>query len=78
MRTVRCSSRLLGGGVSAQGCVCLARGLCLSDTPPWTEWQTPVKTLPCRNYVANGSEHVSSLGWLDFHVTCTKNFKAEN
>ena len=46
MRTVRCSSRLLGEGVSAQGVYvwsggvcpggrgCLPRGLCLSDTPP--------------------------------------------
>ena len=50
-------------GVSAQGVsawgVCL-RGLlgwgCLPDTPLWTEWQTPVKTLPCRNYVADGKD----------------------
>ena len=39
MRTVRCSGHLLGS-------VC--------QTPPWTEWQTRVKTFPCRNYVADG------------------------
>ena len=57
-----------GGGVSAcrgmsacQGrCLpeggCLCRG-CQPDTPPlWTEWQTGVKTLPCRNCVADGNE----------------------
>ena len=33
-------------GVSAQGG--------LPDTPLWTELQTGVKTLPCRNNVANG------------------------
>ena len=46
IRTVRCSSRLLGG--------CLPGG-CLPDTPLWTEWQTGVKTLPCCNYVADGN-----------------------
>ena len=24
--------------------------------PPWTEWQTGVKTLPCRNFVADGNK----------------------
>ena len=24
--------------------------------PPWTEWQTPVKILPCRNFVAGGNK----------------------
>ena len=42
IRTVRCGGRLWWGG-----------GVC--QTPPlWTESQTGVKTLPCRNYVANG------------------------
>ena len=50
------------GGVCPGGCLpkgCLPRG-CLpkgvSGTPPplWTESQTPVKTLPCRNYIADG------------------------
>ena len=47
MRTVRCSSRLLGG-IFPSACW---------DTPPWTEWQTGVKTLPCRNYVADGKNN---------------------
>ena len=33
------------------GWVCLPRG-CLPYIPPWTEWQTRVKTLPCRNWNA--------------------------
>ena len=67
MRTVCCSDRLLGGGVfSGRGCLirgclpggcfpggCLPRGD-LPDTPLWTEWQTGVKSLPGRNYVADG------------------------
>ena len=44
-----------GEGVSAKGAVylreggvCLRQGVCLPDNPPpWTEWQTGVKTLPC-------------------------------
>ena len=53
MRTVRCSSRLLGEGVvSARGCLpggggYLPRGVCpggclphTSSPTPWTEWQT--------------------------------------
>ena len=61
MRTVRCSGRQ--GGVSAQGGVCpgvsargcLPRG-CLADTScEQNDWQTPVKILPCRNYVADGN-----------------------
>ena len=53
-------------GVCLQGClpgagVCLGRA-CLPDTfPLWTEWQTPVKTLPCRNYVADGNQQPLSL-----------------
>ena len=49
MRTVRCSSRLLGG-VSAR------------HPPLWTEWQTPVKTLPCRKYAA-GSKKIEFDNW---------------
>ena len=42
------------GGCLPRGCLC--RG-CQPDTPPlWTEWQTGVKTLPCRKYVADGNE----------------------
>ena len=68
MRTICCSGRLKGGGclpmeVSAQGRVCL--GGCLSGEctpppghrgkhPPWTESQTGVRTLPFRNYYADG------------------------
>ena len=34
--------------------LCLPRGEgCLADTPLWTEWQTLVKILPYRNYVAD-------------------------
>ena len=42
-------------GRSARGAVCPRE--CVCHTPPsplWTEWQTPVKTLPCRNCVVNG------------------------
>ena len=50
-----------GWGVSAQGGVCIVggvcRGGCLPNTPPWTEWQTGVKTLPCHNYVADGNKN---------------------
>ena len=45
-------------GVSTQGLSawgCLPRGVCLPH-PLWTEWQTPVKTFPCRNYVADGKK----------------------
>ena len=39
-------------GVSAGGS---AGGWGVSATHPlWTEWQMPVKTLPCRNYLADG------------------------
>ena len=46
-------------GVSAQGCLprgCLPDNQGLPDNLPWTQWQTPVKTLPCRNYVADGKK----------------------
>ena len=55
MRTVPCSGAR-GRGMSAQG-VSAARGGCLADTYPCEQngWQTGVKTLPCRNYVADGN-----------------------
>ena len=44
MRAVRCSSRrVYPGGVH----------------PPCTESQTPVKTLPCHNYVAGGNNRLA-------------------
>ena len=67
MRTVRCSG-------CPWGCLPRGWGICpggvcpgwLPATPPplWTEWQTHVKTLPCRNYIADGnkSEHVPGEG----------------
>ena len=42
-------------GVSAQ--VVSARHTVL---PLWTEWQTDVKTLPCRNYVADGKNTIKN------------------
>ena len=68
MRTVCCNSRLGGGCLPGRGGLCVYLGEggvpgvvypggCLPATPPpalWTEWQTHVKTLPCRNYVADG------------------------
>ena len=61
MRTVRCSGRLLG--VSAQGGVCLGGvypGVSARPPTPRTESQTGVKTLPCRNYVADGNYHLTA------------------
>ena len=54
------------GGVSAwwgEGGVYL--GGCLPDNPLWTESQTVVKTLPCRNYARNGNYGRDHLiqGW---------------
>ena len=55
MRTIRCSAH---GVCLPKGERCLPRGgVCpegVCQIPPWTEWQTRVKTLPCRNYVADG------------------------
>ena len=53
-----CPGGYLPRGVCPGGC--LPRG-CLVDTPLWTEWQTPVKTLPCRNYVADGNNDTVSI-----------------
>ena len=65
MHTIRCSGRLLGGvsdqggvclGVSAlNGCLskgCLPRGVSTRQPREQNDWQTGVKTLPCRNYVS--------------------------
>ena len=44
-------------GVCSGGCLfwgCLFQGGSAGDTPPWTESQTPVKTLPWPNFVAAG------------------------
>ena len=55
MRTVRSSGRPGGGAVClAEGVSACQGGVYLPHAPPWTEWQTRVKTLPCRNYVADG------------------------
>ena len=74
MRTVRCSSRLLGGGG------CLPRGVCTGGVclgggvsyryPLWTESQTPVKTLPCRteNLASFFHPELSDEGNLFSHV----------
>ena len=68
MRTVRCSgiSGCLSRRVSAQGRVSVQGDVC--QTPPlWTESQTGVKTLPCRNYVADGknlSVHHTTLALI--------------
>ena len=52
-----------GRGVSAQGGVCPG-GICPGGStqwavcgrpPVWTEWQTGVKTLPFRNFIADGN-----------------------
>ena len=53
-----CPWGCLRGGGSAwghllRGCVCPG----VSATPPRTESQTPVKTQPCRNYVADGNNN---------------------
>ena len=60
-----CPGGVSGQGVCTQGGVCpggvclagvSAGGVCLGGpTHLWTESQTPVKTLPCRNYVADGN-----------------------
>ena len=60
MRTVHCSGRL-GGGVEVlqegEEGVCLGSLPAGRQHPPWTEKQTGVKTLPCRNYIVDGNNH---------------------
>ena len=48
----------LAGGVSGQGGVYPSMHLGRYPPPPWTEWQTGVKTLPCRNYAADSNKLV--------------------
>ena len=52
MRTVRCSSY---GGCLPMGCL---------SAPLLTESQTPVKTQPCRNYVADGKYSIIFFSYL--------------
>ena len=58
--TLQLNGFCVPGGVSARGTVsdqaeCATHPLLPSPHPPLTEWQTPVKTLPCRNYVEDGN-----------------------
>ena len=58
----------VGGGMSARGGGCLPRG-CVSGShppPPGVDRMTGVKTIPCRNHVADGK----NLGknWLSVHT----------
>ena len=49
-------------GVSAPGRLPARGGVsqhALRQTSPVTEWQTGVKTLPCRNFVADGNKSVN-------------------
>ena len=66
---VVCPGGVSSRAMSAQGGVCPGgvfpgagvcpgrRSVCPEGvkTPLWTEWQTGVKTLPCRNFVAGGN-----------------------
>ena len=57
MRTVRCSSRPLGGvcpGECLPG-VCVAQHALRQFPPERNDWLTGVKTLPCRNFVVDGN-----------------------
>ena len=53
-----CPGGSLSRGVSVQGVS--VQGVFLTETPLplWTESQTHVKTLPCRNFVAGGKKHL--------------------
>ena len=60
---------LVPGGILSPGGVlspagCLPGGVPEADTPPppWTESQTPVKTLPWHNFVAAGN---NSVLWME-------------
>ena len=50
--------------------VSACRGICLPH-PPRAEWQTCVKTLPCRNYVADGNNGswFRSLSWTSINIS---------
>ena len=75
------------GCVSTWGCVCLW-GVCQgevcipacteADTPLWTEWQTGVKTLPCRNFIAD-SNKLNIKEWKSFTCWLTRSslYRAE-
>ena len=65
------------GGMSTWGWYllgeCLPRLGSLPHTPPlWTEWQTPVKILPCHNYIADGDKQVCCVWdtWENLPVFC--------
>ena len=48
------------GGSAWRGCLprgCVYPSMHWGRHPLWTEWQTGVKTLLCRNYVADGKNH---------------------
>ena len=61
MRTARCSSRLsAGAGCLPGGSAQMHTGM---HPPTWTG----VKTLPCRNYVADGKKNTLGQG---VHVSC--------
>ena len=49
----------LGG--SAPGRLASQHALRQTPSPPWTESQTPVKTLPWPNFVAAGNKHKKVL-----------------
>ena len=34
-----------------------------THAPPWTEWQTSVKTLPCRHFAAGGNKKWNEMKW---------------
>ena len=62
-------------GVSAWGASAWG---CPPDTPLWTEWQTAVKTLPGRNFIADDNKTTSALpvywaGRLRTHVPLVEN-----
>ena len=48
------------GGIYPEGCLC-------GRPPRWTEWQTDVKTLPCRNFVAGGKDYKSAQSTVGGH-----------
>ena len=64
--SMHCAEGVSAWGVSAQR-RCLPRGVsarvvCVADTPcEQNDWQTGVKTLPCRNFVAGGSVKSNAL-----------------
>ena len=87
-RGVVCPGGCLPRGVSAYwgylpiGGVC-PEGVCIpactgADTPLWTEWQTGVKQLPCRNYVADGNKLAhNKLDPCDFFETSSNWSRAD-